>query len=391
MQEPVPPNVKEKPPAETITALPNIQAKASAFPIPPNLRFRGLAYRLLIVVLAILMVAFFAIKWNWLVAYSRYETTDDAYIQADLVSVISKVPGYIKSMPVVDFQSVKQGDVLAEIEDDDYLARVAQAQADVEAAKAALAVLHSQIQVQETFIDQARAMIDATRADLTRDSLEYQRQATLLKEGLAGNAQRVEQAGAAERHSAATLVLNQSQLRQQESQLEVLRANERQLQADLQGKLAALALAQILLAETHIIAVRDGTVSRRLINPGAYVSTGTQLMTLVPLSDIYVIANFKETQLTNMVAGQLASIAVDAFPGVRLEGRIESFSPASGSQFSLLPPDNATGNFTKVVQRVPVKIRLQTGAELVGRLLPGLSVVVTVDTKSIQSTDSMPR
>ncbi|HVJ43009.1 MAG TPA: HlyD family secretion protein [Dongiaceae bacterium] len=369
-----------------MTELSETEASARPAGRTPSARIltavRALWLKALVILLAAALVLFFAFRWNWIVSSGRYQSTDDAYIQADVVPIIAKIPGYVRSTPVEDFSVVALGTVLAEIEDDDYSAHVQQAEAAVDSAEAALDVIGNQIQVQQSLIDQAAAQIDATEADLARDRAEALRQQTLLHEGLAGNSQRVEQATAAQRHSEASVRLYNAQLRQQTTQLEVLKSQEAEAKAAVAGKIAALTLAQISLSETKLVAPRAGVVSRRLVNAGAYVSTGTQLMTLVPLADVYVIANFKETQITNMAVGQVADISVDTFPDVKIEGTVEAFSPASGSQFSLLPPDNATGNFTKVVQRIPVKIRLKLPQQLVGRLLPGSSVIARIDTGS---------
>jgi membrane fusion protein (multidrug efflux system) len=354
-------------------------------------RVRRIAYLLFVFCLAVGLLTFLAVEWNWIVSARSLQTTEDAYIQADLVPIIAKVPGYVKAMPVQDFQSVERGAILAQLESDDYKAHVAQATSNVNASAAAVTVLGGQIEVQHSLIDQAKASVDVAQADLLRDRLEVRRQQTLLRQGLAGSEQRVEQVVAAEEASAATVRLSQALLRQRQGELQVLKAQEMTAQADLEGKEAALSLAQISLSETRIVAVRAGVISRRLVNPGTYISTGSQLMTLVPLSDVYVIANFKETQVTNIVPGQRAVIEVDTFPGRNIDGVVEAVSPASGSQFSLLPPDNATGNFTKVVQRIPIKVRFKPLVpELMQRLLPGSSVVVTVDTKSLPTLDTHP-
>jgi membrane fusion protein (multidrug efflux system) len=310
------------------------------------------------------------------------QSTDDAYLQADLTPLAAKVPGYIRRVPVQDFQRVKAGDLLAEIVDDDYRAQRDQAQANVTAAKAAIQSIEQQKLLQDALIKQAQATIAATEADVTRYHLEAVRQQTLLSQGLAGTPQITEQAIDNEKRAEATLALNRAQLDQQRQQLNVLESQEKQAHASLNAQQAARELAEISLGYTRITAPVDGMVGQRQVRAGQYVSAGTEVISLVPLPDIWVIANFKETQMTRVRVGQPASATVDAFPGVVLRGRVDSWSPASGAQFSLLPPDNATGNFTKVVQRIPVKIVFEPDASIADLLRPGMSVIATVHTSS---------
>jgi membrane fusion protein (multidrug efflux system) len=338
--------------------------------------------RLLVIGLVAFLVLTFAINWNRWVGASRFQSTDDAYLQADLAPIGAKVSGRVRNVPVRDFQRVSAGDLLVEIEDDDYSAQVAQAAANVNASKAALTNLKAQREVQNAVILQAEATIAATEADVTRDTLEATRQQNLLKGGVAGTPQAVEQAVAAKKRSEATLTSNHAQLEQQQAQLSVLNAQEAQTLAELASREAALDLARISLNDTRIVAPRDGEVGRRQVNPGQFVSVGTTVITLVPLPDVFVIANFKETQLTNMHIGQPATVTVDTFPSTTLHGHVSAYAPATGSQFALLPPDNATGNFTKVVQRIPVKILLDQPNPLTDRLRPGMSVIATVDTRA---------
>jgi membrane fusion protein (multidrug efflux system) len=320
--------------------------------------------------------------WNLWVGSVALQTTDDAYLQADITPLAAKSPGYVRSVPVRDFQKVKAGDLLVEIVDDDYRAALEQSEANVEAAKAAIQDIQQQIVLQQALVQQAEATIDATRADLTRYHLETVRQQYLLVTKYAGTEQLVEQAVDNEKHTAATLALNQAQLEQQRQQLNVLASQEKQAHATLRALQAARDLAQIALGYTRIIAPVDGMVSQRQVRPGQYVSVGTQVIALVPLPHVWVVANYKETQMTRIRLGQPARVTVDSFPGVVLHGHVDSWSPASGAQFSLLPPDNATGNFTKVVQRIPVKIVLDPDSSMGDLLRPGMSVIATIDTSS---------
>ena len=345
-------------------------------------RWSGAAIRIFIVVLAILLIGVVAIEWNPWVGSAILQTTDDAYLQADLTPLAAKSPGYVRSVPVQDFQKVKAGDLLVEIVDDDYRAQLDQAQANVETAELAIENIEQQKVVQQALVQQAEATIEATQADLTRYHLEAVRQQKLLATRYAGTEQLVEQAVDNEKHTEATLALNRAQLAQQRQQLNVLDIQEKQAKAALKAQRAARDLAKIALGYTRIAAPVDGMVSERQVRPGQYVSVGTQVISLVPLPNVWVVANYKETQMTRIRLGQPAHVTVDAFPGVVLRGHVDSWSPASGAQFSLLPPDNATGNFTKVVQRIPVKIELDRDPSLGDLLRPGMSVIATIDTSS---------
>jgi membrane fusion protein, multidrug efflux system len=274
---------------------------------------------------------------------------------------------------------VRAGDLLVQIVDDDYRAQLDQAQANVANAEAAIELIQQQRALQEAFVKQAEATIRATEADLTRYQLESIRQQGLVARA-AGTPQLVEQAIDNETRTQATLDLNRAQLEQQRQQLNVLESQIRQAQASLKAQQAARDLAQINLGYTRITAPADGMVGQRQVRPGQYVSLGTQVISLVPLPKVWVIANYKETQMTRIRVGQAARVTVDTFPGVILRGHVDSWSPASGAQFALLPPDNATGNFTKVVQRIPVKIVLDANPAIDDLLRPGMSVIATIDT-----------
>jgi membrane fusion protein (multidrug efflux system) len=352
----------------------------------PISRWSGAAIRIFIVVLALLLAVVAALDWNFWVGAAVLQTTNDAYLQADITPLAAKSPGYIRRVAVQDFQKVRAGDVLAEIVDDDYQAQLEQSEANVESARAAIGNIEQQRILQQTLVQQAEATIDATQADLTRYHLETVRQQTLLETRYAGTEQIVEQAIDNEKRTQATLALNQAKLAQERQQLNVLDSQEKQAKAALKAQQAARDLARIALGYTRITAPVDGMVSERQVRSGQYVSVGTQVVSLVPLPDVWVTANYKETQMTRVRLGQSARITVDAFPGVVLRGHVDSWSPASGAQFSLLPPDNATGNFTKVVQRIPVKIVLDHDPSLGDLLRPGMSVITTIDTSSLEVT-----
>jgi membrane fusion protein (multidrug efflux system) len=336
--------------------------------------------RLFVLVLVAGLIAMVAREWEWWVGSAVQQTTDDAYLEADLTPVAAKVAGYIRRVPVQDFQRVKAGDLLIEIVDDDYRAQLDQARGNVAVAQAAIVNIEQQKLLQKALIAQAEAMIQASEADFTRYHLERVRQQTLLAKGIAGTPQITEQAIDNEEHAAATLSLNRAQLDQQRQQLNVLESQMQQARATLEVQQAAYKLAEINLGYTRITAPVNGMVGRRMVRAGQYIGVGTQVNSLVPLPNVWVIANYKETQMTRVRVGQRARLTVDAFPGTVLHGRVDSWSPASGAQFSLLPPDNATGNFTKVVQRIPVKIVLDPNPTIGDLLRPGMSVIATIDT-----------
>lgn len=343
-------------------------------------RLLGWGLRLGLLVLAGGLVLVFATDWSRWVGSRADQTTDDAALQADLTPLAAKVAGYVRAAPVADFQRVRAGDLLVEIVDTDYLAQLAQAEANVAVAAAAITNLQSQKALQAANIRAAEAVVTATRSTVLRTRLEAQRQRSLLAGSVAGTRQLVEQADAGERQSAATLEQNQAQAEAQRRQLGVLDTQEAQLRASLAVQQAALALSRLQLGYTRITSPVDGMAGQRQVRPGQYVGVGTQVIAVVPLPHVWVVANLKETQMNRVRAGQRATVTVDAFPGVVLAGHVAGWSPASGSQFSLLPPDNATGNYTKVVQRIPVRITLDPQDRPLDLLRPGMSVVATIHT-----------
>jgi membrane fusion protein (multidrug efflux system) len=349
---------------------------------PRGSAWYGAGIRLFILLLVGVLVVVVAREWDWWVGSAVEQSTDDAYLQADMTPLAAKVPGYVRQVSVQDFQKVKIGGLLVEIVDDDYRAQLEQAQANVAAAQAAIENIEQQKLLQGALIKQAEATIQASEADLTRYHLEAERQQSLLKNRLAGTPQLVEQAVDNEQRTAATLDLNRAQLDQQRQQLNVLESQRKQATATLKAQQAARDLAQINLGYTRIIAPVDGMVGQRQVQAGQYVNVGTQVISVVPLPNVWVIANYKETQMTRVRIGQPARVTVDAFPGLVLHGHVDSWSPASGAQFSLLPPDNATGNFTKVVQRIPVKIVVDPDPAVDELLRPGMSVIATIDTSA---------
>ncbi|HUN50405.1 MAG TPA: HlyD family secretion protein, partial [Candidatus Sulfotelmatobacter sp.] len=305
--------------------------------------------------------------------------TDDAYVQADNVLISPKISGYIAEVLVQDNQPVHAGQVLARIDDRDYRTAVALAHANVEAQQAAIGTLTQQIAAQQLAVTAARANIDADQADLTFADQDYARYMTLSRSG-AGSVQEAQKATSLLRAKHATLDHDTADLGLAQRQVDVLKARQSQAQAMLAQKLAALHQAELNESYATITAPVSGTVGARTLRVGQYVQAGTQLMAVVPLRQVYVTANFKETQLTDVHAGQPVSIEIDTFPGVTVHGTVNSIAPASGEEFALLPPDNATGNFTKIVQRIPVKIAINPDDPLLGRLRPGMSVEPSIDT-----------
>jgi membrane fusion protein (multidrug efflux system) len=362
------------------TLAPSAPAQRAPSEIPPAQRrpWSGNTFvRLTVLVAAAIIVVLFATQWDHWVGLAVRQVTDDAYVRGDITPLSAKVEGYVRRVAVDDFERVKAGDLLVEIEDDDYRARAAQAEADLLGAKAAIENLKARKAAQHAQVAEAEDAIKATQADVERTRLEAARQRTLLATTF-GTRQRVEQADAAAERFSATLARNEAELDAQRSQLAVLDTQEAQLRADAKAKQAALDLAKINLGYTRILAPVSGMVSERDVRNGQYVHAGSQVISVVPLDNVWVLGNYKETQLTHVAIGQRAEIRVDTFPGVVITAMVDSIAPASGAQFSLLPPDNATGNFTKVVQRIPVKLRIAPDNPLAGKLLPGMSVIATI-------------
>jgi membrane fusion protein, multidrug efflux system len=361
---------------------------------------------LIVLLLALAVIVTITRNWNGWEGGRIEQVTNDAYVRGDLTPLSTKVAGLVREVKVNDYQQVRKGDLLVQLDDDDYKAQLAQAAAGVEAAKAALENNRRQRQLQDSKIeralagiDQANAQIaaaqagkDAVQADVTRTRAERNRQEALVRTN-STTQQKVEAAVADEQRFTGQYASREADLSQAHTLLRsnelaaeaerrgkaVLESQESQFVADLHAKEAALEVARVNLGYTRIPAPADGTVGERQVRPGQLVSPGTQVMSFVE-NIRWVAANFRETQLTNIKVGDVAEIRVDVYPDQVLKGRVLEIAPASGSQFALLPPDNATGNFTKVVQRVSVKIALDDSS-LASKLRPGLSAVVTVRTR----------
>ncbi|HEU0151671.1 MAG TPA: HlyD family secretion protein [Bradyrhizobium sp.] len=311
----------------------------------------------------------------------RYlQSTDDAYVKADSTLISPKVSGYIAEVLVGDNEAVKAGQVLARIDDRDFKAALEQARADVAASDAAVRNFDAQIALQQPLIQQQAAEVDAADANLKFAEQERARYDDLMKSG-SGTVQRAQQTDAALRAQNAQLQQGKAGLIAANRKIEVLTTDRAKAVAQLDRARAVAQQAELNLSYTQIRAPVDGTVGARTLRVGQFVQAGTQLMAVVPLDQVYVVANFKETQLTYVRNGQPVEVRIDSFRSSPLKGHVDSLSPASGLEFALLPPDNATGNFTKIVQRVPVKIVLDDRS-LNGLLRPGMSAEPVVDTKA---------
>jgi membrane fusion protein, multidrug efflux system len=377
-------------------------------PAQPTTRWAWVSYvtPIAVLLLAAALILTLTRDWNAWEGGKVEQRTDDAYVRGDLTPLSTKVSGIVRTVKVSDYQKVHAGDLLVELEDDDYKAQVAQAVAAISAAKAAIENNVRQRELQDTKIDKAIAGVDlskaqivaaeaginAVQAEVTRARAERVRQEALLASSSATK-QHVETAVADDERSAAQLASRQADLEEAKTSLRsseiaveaerrtkaVLESQDQQLIADLHAKEAALDNAQISLGYTKINAPADGIVGERQVRPGQLLSPGTQILTFVALTK-WVEANYRETQLTHMKVGDPAELRIDTYPGQVWKGHVIEIAPASGSQFALLPPDNATGNFTKVVQRVPVKITFDD-ANRAAELRPGLSVVANVRTR----------
>ena len=319
--------------------------------------------------------------WHWLTEGRFMETTDDAYVDGDITAMTPKVAGHVIEITVVDNQHVKAGDVLLRIDDADYRAKLAEAKAVLAARRATLAQLDDKVAVQQAVLLQAGAGISAAKAGLTLSRQDLERTSRLVKEDFVSR-QRYDTQAAEAAKAVASLQGSNAQATAAKRQLAVLEADRDVAEAQVAQAQAQLDQAQTDLEATVIRAPVDGIIGNRIARLGNYVRPGQQLLSVVPVRSVWIDANYKETQLTHMHSGQTAHIKADAFPDVDLIGTVDSFAPATGSKFSLLPPENATGNFTKVVQRLPVRIVLAADNPLVGRLLPGMSVVVRIDIRT---------
>jgi membrane fusion protein, multidrug efflux system len=320
--------------------------------------------------------AWYGYSW-W--TFGRFmESTDDAYVGGEVTTIASKVAGFIDTIAVTDNQAVKAGDLLVKLDDRDYRAQLARAEATVAAQEAALTNREAARRLQTAVVEQASAEIAAAAAEVTRTHYDHERYRTLSADRFA-SIQRFEQADADFKKATAAERKAQAALQAAQRQLDVIDSEKRQIGAALEQAKAERDLAALNLGYTEIRSPIDGVIGNRSARAGAYATVGAQLLSIVPAHGLWVDANFKESQLAHMSAGQPVEITADVLPGRRFRGRIASLAPATGAQFSVIPPENATGNFTKIVQRVPVRIVLEDDAAELGTLRPGLSVVARVD------------
>jgi membrane fusion protein (multidrug efflux system) len=308
-------------------------------------------------------------------------STDDAYVDAHSALISPEVSGYISAVPVNDNQTVKASQVIARIDPRNYQTTLNQARADVAAAQANITTLTEQIAQQKLMIDEAHEAVLSDRAALAYSQQNYDRYTHLARTGF-GTVQQAQQAAADIREKQAALARDAAGVNAAEKQVAILDGQLAEARAALAQQQAIEHQAELNLSYTTLTAPFDGTVGVRTVQVGQYVQPGTQLMAIVPLRSVYITANYMETQLTNVHPGQPVTIRIDTYPGVVVHGHVASIAPASGQQFALLPPDNATGNFTKIVQRIPVKISIDKNDPLAGQLRPGMSVEPTIDTKA---------
>ncbi len=367
-------------PAGTVQELvPSSSPAKEAVPLAAKTAKAGAFRRLLMIGTAVALLA--GASWYgwdyWTVG--RFEvSTDDAYVKADNTTIAPKVSGYLSAVLVGDNEHVKTGQVLARIDDRDFKVALDQAKADVAAAQAAVASKQAQLDVQGAVIEAARATLDVDTAAETFAKQENKRYTDLAATGF-GSLQNAQAAQSRDASAVAAIARDRANLASAIKQQELLKAEIAQAVAAAARATALRQQAELNLSYTTIVAPIDGVAGNRTLRTGQFVQAGTQLMSLVPSSGAYVIANYKETQLTDVHRGQRVDIEVDMFPGRIVHGHVDSLAPASGQEFALLPPDNATGNFTKVVQRIPVKIALDSPDV---ELRPGMSVIPTIQTKA---------
>ena len=319
--------------------------------------------------------------WDYWTVGQYLVSTDDAYVQADNTTVAPKISGYLHEVLVGDNQRVRAGQVLARIDARDFRVALDQAKADVAAARAAITSKQAQLGVQQTVIDAAKATVEVDQATAKFAAQENKRYTDLATTGY-GSVQNAQQAQSRIAGAQAAIARDTANLASAVKQVDLLKAEIVQANATLARAEAVQSQAELNLEYTSIVAPIDGVVGNRTLRTGQFVQAGTQLMSVVPVSGVYVVANYKETQLTGVREGQAVDIAVDMFPGQIVHGHVDSIAPASGQEFALLPPDNATGNFTKVVQRIPVRIALNRDNSVPIELRPGMSVIATIDTSS---------
>ncbi|MGY2251369.1 HlyD family secretion protein [Pseudomonas reactans] len=342
---------------------------------------RGKARRILLTLAGVAVLL--GVSWAawWWITGRFIETTDDAYLQADSISVAPKISGYVAEVLVSDNQNVKRGDVLVRLDARKYQAVSDEASATIAARNADFAKAQADLVQQDSTIAEARAQLQGAEADARHAQTEVARYAPLARSG-AEPEERLAQLNNQLAQARSTVAAKQAALRSSQTRYGTLQAQLKQAQAQLGVAKASEAQSQLDVDDAVIRSPLDGRVADRGVRVGQYVQPGTRLLTVVPISAIYLTANYKETQIGAMRPGQTVTVHVDALPGRDLQGHIDSLAPGTGAQFALLPPSNATGNFTKIVQRVPVRIALDVPDDLRAALMPGLSATVEVDTRT---------
>jgi membrane fusion protein (multidrug efflux system) len=348
-------------------------------PVPARSRTLTAGLGLLAVMVVVGMSAW---AFNWWTVGRFVQTTNDAFLQADQVTVAPKVAGYVEQVLVADNEDVAAGQVLVRIDPRDPAARLDQARAQFDQGKAAITEARAQIEQQRAIIAQAQATLKGSRASAAFAAQQVGRYAPLVVIG-AETAERLDQLRQNRDQADAQYAGGAAQVLAARRQIETLQAQIGVTQAQLEQAAALVRQAGDDVEGSTVRASIAGRVGDRSVRPGQYIQPGTRMMTVAPLQSIYLVANFKETQIGRMRPGQPVEIKVDAFAGQKLEGVVDSFAPGTGAQFALIPPSNATGNYTKIVQRVPVRIRVVAPASLRAVLLPGLSVEAAVDTRAL--------
>jgi len=336
------------------------------------------------IILLVLLAGAAGFGWYWFSTGRFIEKTDNAYIRSEITQISAKASGYVKAVPVEDNGAVAAGDVLARIEDTEFRVRLENGRQKLTERMAARRVAQARTRQQQSRIDACRAQLAVAEAEQGKRSSDLHRYESLLPGGIV-SALDYDAVATAEKKGRAEAAGARANLEMAERELEVLAAEEQRLEREIRQQEEELKLLVQELDDTVIRAPRAGVVGNRRVRAGQYVKPGTLLMAVIPRNGLWVEANFKEVQLTRMREGQQVSVEVDTFPGRPLTGVVESLAPASGAEFSLIPPENASGNFTKVVQRIPVRVRLDAGQPLLGELRSGMSVVVSLDTRDAAS------
>jgi membrane fusion protein (multidrug efflux system) len=381
----VPDEAPAPPQAPQPSAPPPQPSPPSAAPAPaaaPEQAAKGGGRRkILLGVVSLVALAAAAYGVNYYLVGRYTVTTDDAYVRANNTTLGARVAGHINALAVADNAKVHAGDVIIRIDDGDYRIAVDSARARIGTQQATIDRIGQQIAAQVSAVDQATAQLESAKAGVVRAEADFGRQRALNDRGYASKA--VLEVSVATRDQATASVQSaQAAHNAAVAGVEVVKAQQTEAQQQLAELKAQLAKAERDLEFTSVRAPVDGYFSNRMVNAGDYVQPGQRLGNIVPLEGIYIDANFKETQLERLKPGQPVKISIDAFSTRKIDGVVESLSPASGAVFSLLPPDNATGNFTKIVQRVPVRIRISKNVARAQLLRPGMSVYVKVDTKT---------